>query len=76
VTCSFWADIASGFYPAGDARPLDNADERNIRLSLRRGRKESPISGILLKGCQQDGDIPKSPFNDRQLLPPVGKQSQ
>jgi hypothetical protein len=27
------------------------------------------------KGCHQDGDVPKSPFNNRQPLPSVGKIS-
>jgi hypothetical protein len=27
------------------------------------------------KNCQQNGDVPKSPFPNRQLLPSVGNQA-
>src|SRR5258707_3997020 len=27
------------------------------------------------EGCQQNGDVPKSPFNNRQLLPSVGRKT-
>jgi hypothetical protein len=36
-------------------------------MSLKTGWDHSPA-----KGCQQSGDLPNAPLNNRQLLPSVG----